>query len=923
LFKNITLLKGVIMHLKKSLRSAIVIITSFASLVSLFYCNDKTVSPTEQFGHRQNRLSILPSATVKLEKYPPYSFAMKKGTSNIPSITPSTFSATLPAGQSVTNDISLFIPSDLIAPKLDIVFIIDLTGSMGTELNNLKVNSVNMMNLIRSRYPDVRFAVISHMDYTQSYSSCGYSDRYGYSGDDYPYRLNQPFTTDNNGVAQAIDSLYIGDGWDTPENYSRVLYETFSDTAIHWRSDAKKILLYWQDDVPHDCNYVTDCNVSPDSLEFYPSTGVDPGRDGIKENADDPQIETVLQELASRNITLMTLHSGNYLSLWNCYTSKTGGKAFAVDTNGTVPEIGDIAHFITSIIMDQVKAIDTLTVKPCDVSFSDWITSVVPESYNNVYLTTNQNFPFSSVLKVPDGTAPGVYEFDLCATGDDVTYAQQHFFITVIDNIVPPVADAGSDDSLEQMSPSGTAAQLDGSLSYDPGNQALNYKWTENNILISDSVKFTHVFSGGLHKIQLIVTNTAGLSDTDSVDIIIKDTRPPVFTNTSASISVTINNCKDTALTLPQPTISDIADLNPVLTNNAPSVFHPGTTSVVFTASDASGNTSTLTLLVTINVNDLVAPIPDELNLPPINAECSVTITTRPTATDSCSGVITATTTDSLSYNTPGIRIITWRYVDASGNSSSQTQTVAVTSCCPIPTDSAYNYAIFAERTIDWAGSGTCNAGTSTIRSNGQFTMTGSPNFYGNVLSSTRLRKTGSTMIYGNATAPVISEVGSGRITGAKTIAPVSQLTVPSFDVAPYYDRALAFNMVKNGNVHFTGSRDTIIPGGVLYVNGNFRLSGSMNFTGCIIASGNIDISTSGNISRVYRFPVAVSINGSISYSGSGNMTGLIFAQNGDVTKTGSGNVAGSIICKGDFKKTGSWNVFTYQNSAPLPPGCE
>jgi hypothetical protein len=236
-------------------------------------------------------------------------------------------------------------------------------------------------------------------------------------------------------------------------------------------------------------------------------------------------------------------------------------------------------------------------------------------------------------------------------------------------------------------------------------------------------------------------------------------------------------------------------------------------------------------------------------------------------------------------------------------------------------TDPAYNYALLVGGNISWSGSGSCNVGTDSIHSNGELSMTGSSNLTGNVSSSVKISKSGSTTITGNASAPQFSENGSGQITGIKTIGPVPQVTIPDIDLTPYYNQASSNGKVTSGNVSWSGSRDTVIPGGVLYVNGNFSVSGSMSVTGCIIATGTINISGSGNFAGVNSMPALVSVNGNISLSGSGNVTGLVYAKNGAITKSGSGLHTGSLMCKGNFTKSGSWSVLNYRNSAPLAPG--
>ena len=51
---------------------------------------------------------------------------------------------------------------------------------------------------------------------------------------------------------------------------------------------------------------------------------------------------------------------------------------------------------------------------------------------------------------------------------------------------------------------------------------------------------------------------------------------------------------------------------------------------------------------------------------------------TAPTATDNCTGSITGTTTTVLPITAQGTTVVTWTYVDAEGNVTTQTQTVVV-----------------------------------------------------------------------------------------------------------------------------------------------------------------------------------------------------------------------------------------------------
>jgi len=89
---------------------------------------------------------------------------------------------------------------------------------------------------------------------------------------------------------------------------------------------------------------------------------------------------------------------------------------------------------------------------------------------------------------------------------------------------------------------------------------------------------------------------------------------------------------------------------------------------------------------VVITVEDTTPPVPDLGELPTVEGECSVAISTNPTASDNCSGVLEGTTDDPLSYDEQGTYQVTWTYTDESGNFTTQIQTVIVQDVtAPVP----------------------------------------------------------------------------------------------------------------------------------------------------------------------------------------------------------------------------------------------
>ena len=172
------------------------------------------------------------------------------------------------------------------------------------------------------------------------------------------------------------------------------------------------------------------------------------------------------------------------------------------------------------------------------------------------------------------------------------------------------------------------------------------------------------------------------------------------FEDQNGNISTQTQNAIVDDATAPSPDVTTLADLNgycevaaptsPTATDNCEGtitgqanvtfpVTAAGTTVITWTYDDGNGNTSTQTQNVIIN--DDMAPTPDVANLPDLNAECSLSTPTAPTATDNCDGMVTGVTSTSfpLTENTT----ITWTYTDASGNNTQQTQEVIIADVTP------------------------------------------------------------------------------------------------------------------------------------------------------------------------------------------------------------------------------------------------
>lgn len=390
--------------------------------VFLAACSDTAVDPAKR------RTSLDPNAVppgAVNEAIPNFSRLLKSrptlAHATAGAISPALLTATLAPGQTVAEHKTVTLPTS--TPRGDVLFVFDLTGSMGGAINNVKTNAVNIMNAVRGVITDVNFGLVTHKDYNGRFTSsiaagqtCNYDAFYGGTGD-FAYRRDQPVTPDNATVANALGALTAGGGADGPESYARVLYETYADPLIGWRDGAKRVVVQFGDNVPHDCTL---------------GKGNDPGRDNVIGTSDDLFVNDVLNGMKNNGVTMVSVHNGFNNTLWNGYATITGGTSFQINTNGTFPTGVDPAAKIAELINASVRTLRSLTLQVCaehTEQFGRWLVSVTPVSYSNVVLGESREFDI--VVGPPAGDlANGDYRFDICAMGDGVEYGRQHVTIT-------------------------------------------------------------------------------------------------------------------------------------------------------------------------------------------------------------------------------------------------------------------------------------------------------------------------------------------------------------------------------------------------------------------------------------------------------------------------------------------------------------
>jgi hypothetical protein len=150
--------------------------------------------------------------------------------------------------------------------KMDIEFLLDATGSMGDEIEQLKANMVSVAEQVdkMSPRPDVRFAITSYRD----------------RGDEYVTRTVD-FTGDLAAFTESLRAVVADGGGDTPESLNAGLHDAIAKPT--WRDDAIKLVFLVADAAPHldytdDADYAKEMDVAAQQgIKIHPiaSSGLD------------------------------------------------------------------------------------------------------------------------------------------------------------------------------------------------------------------------------------------------------------------------------------------------------------------------------------------------------------------------------------------------------------------------------------------------------------------------------------------------------------------------------------------------------------------------------------------------------------------------------------------------------------------------
>jgi hypothetical protein len=213
---------------------------------------------------------------------------------------------------------------------------------------------------------------------------------------------------------------------------------------------------------------------------------------------------------------------------------------------------------------------------------------------------------------------------------------------------------------------------------------SVNNGTTDNCAVTSYSLSKTafNCSNVGTNTVTLSATDASGNVGSATAVVTVLDTIKPVLTAAADTIVsfVTGNQCsKVVNVTGVTATDNCVATLTYSPANG--SVFSVGTTPVLVTASDASGNSRAKTMYVVVRdtIKPVIAGVPVTATITPVAGACSATVSwAAPAAFDNCSATLTSSAS-SGSVFAVGTHTVTWTATDASGNVRTASLTFTVT----------------------------------------------------------------------------------------------------------------------------------------------------------------------------------------------------------------------------------------------------
>lgn len=236
----------------------------------------------------------------------------------------------------VTWPVTLDAPGAQPPVNLDVLFLIDATGSMSDEIDELKENILSISAQIEAlpSRPDVRFGLVSYRD----------------RGDDYVTRVSD-FTGDVTAFQRDLAMVMASGGGDAPESLNEALYRAVQ--GVSWRVEDTVSLIILVADAPPHLDYLQDYDYAVE-MQNAASLGIKIFPIGSR--LDGPGADEKVAEYVFRQLAQYT--GGNFIFLTYADTPQSSGEP---GTGYTVEEgsytVQDLDALVVRLIQEELAAL--------------------------------------------------------------------------------------------------------------------------------------------------------------------------------------------------------------------------------------------------------------------------------------------------------------------------------------------------------------------------------------------------------------------------------------------------------------------------------------------------------------------------------------------------------------------------------------
>ena len=287
-------------------------------------------------------------------------------------------------------------------PPLDILFVLDTTGSMGEEINRL-INTIEIINMNLMEFspkPDIRFGMVLFKD----------------KQDGYVTKI-VPFTNKLKEFTKTLSKVYASGGGDKPEDLQAALHDAVKN--VEWRKNGVKAAFIITDAPPH-LNY-------PDEKYRYTNAAKDAKKAGIKLFTIGTGGLDINGEYVLRQISQFT--SANYIFL--TYGEKgesEGGKVGSVSHHtGENFKTDKLEAIIIQLLKKELKLYTGKEIVTDEYIEANPITDEKSEeTLDKLFsMALSQLYDYSSV-KIEDNTPTAVSPFVI--TGNSQKATAEYFY---------------------------------------------------------------------------------------------------------------------------------------------------------------------------------------------------------------------------------------------------------------------------------------------------------------------------------------------------------------------------------------------------------------------------------------------------------------------------------------------------------------